>query len=135
MSSKTLSRAALAALAALAMGAPVAVAQPADGVKAAPAAKQDLRSPDARDAARPAPKQDMRSPDARDAARPRPPAALPGPPTWPANPRPITSAPVPSGGGGGVSLPPVIAIAGFCLVLAMAGAAVVRMRKPGATVS
>ena len=42
---------------------------------AAQAQSQDLRSPDARDAARPtvaqpAPGQDLRSPDARDAARP-----------------------------------------------------------------
>jgi hypothetical protein len=39
-------------------------------VPAGASAQQDLRSPDARDAARPALTQDLRSPDTRDAQRP-----------------------------------------------------------------
>jgi hypothetical protein len=72
---------AAAAVAAAAIVAPgAAQAQPADGHAplARAAAAQDLRSPDARDAARTSslagttsPKQDLRSPDARDAAIPR----------------------------------------------------------------
>jgi mannose/fructose/N-acetylgalactosamine-specific phosphotransferase system component IIC len=72
----SITRTLAAALAICAIAAPVAAAQPADmhastAIAAAKErAKQDLRSPDARDAAATtAPKgQDLRTPDARDAA-------------------------------------------------------------------
>jgi hypothetical protein len=65
-----------------------------DAARKHPSARQDLRSPDARDAARkhPSARQDLRSPDARDAARKDPAPVVPGLPTWPANPVPITPA-------------------------------------------
>jgi hypothetical protein len=55
----------------------------------------DLRTPDARDAALTAAAgQDLRSPDARDAALTaaagQDPPPLPGPPTWPLHPQPLT---------------------------------------------
>jgi hypothetical protein len=75
----------IGALAVAALAAPTAQAIPADmhaSVAQAAAKKQDLRSPDARDAAvqslrgsvatAAAKRQDLRSPDARDAALPRP---------------------------------------------------------------
>ena len=77
-------RTATITLAAAALAAPTAIARPTDTPPTATAAvqEQDLRSPDARDAA-------ANPRDAREAAfRP-----LPGPPTWPTNPQPINSAP------------------------------------------
>jgi hypothetical protein len=79
----TLTRTLAVALTTAAVAAPTAVAQPIDihtplAQAADKANHQDLRSPDARDAARPTKAsdsattnhQDLRSPDARDAARP-----------------------------------------------------------------
>jgi hypothetical protein len=95
-----ITRTATIALAAAALAAPTASARPADmpalGGKAAVAEQQqlDLRSPDARDAARRPVRQaeqnqlDMRSPDARDAARR--PVRL-GSQASPASPRPDTT--------------------------------------------
>jgi hypothetical protein len=134
-------------LAALALAAPAASARTATDDSAAAAAaqpKQDLRSPDARDAARPdappaaQPKQDLRSPDARDAARPDAPPALPGPPTWPMNPQPI--APVtestPAGDGGGIGTAPALGILlGGMALLGGAGAVVIRHRRPRASLT
>ena len=83
-----------AALAILAVAAPSALAQPAD-MHAGPAQPatpaQDLRSPDTRDAAtRPAnaSQQDLRHLRAGAATTTR--APLPGPPSWPAHPQPIS---------------------------------------------
>ena len=95
----TPTRTLVAALAAATLAAPSAFAQPADmhGAFAKPAAKttgQDLRSPDTRDAAtRPtsARAQDLRHLRAGGDATTQ--APLPGPPTWPAHPQPI-SAPI-----------------------------------------
>jgi hypothetical protein len=95
------------ALAAATIAAP-ASAQPADSndpVARSPVT-QDLRSADARDAARTsslagttAPKQDLRSPDARDAAADQPPVNAPGAPAVDSGTRPAPSpAPVPAGG-------------------------------------
>lgn len=85
-----------------------AVARPADTVQPADmhastaitlAEKQDLRSPDARDAApRPepvqaAPKQDLRSPDAREAALRFGPAGEPSSGPAPQDAKPVVSAP------------------------------------------
>ena len=77
-------RTATITLAAAALAAPTAIARPTDTPPIATAAvqEQDLRSPDARDAA-------ARPRDAREAAA----WPLPGPPTWPTNPQPINSAP------------------------------------------
>ena len=84
----------VAALAAATLAAPSALAQPADmhAGRAQPATKaQDLRSPDTRDAAtRPAnaSQQDLRHLRAGAATTTRVP--LPGPPSWPAHPQPIS---------------------------------------------
>ena len=90
----TIRRTLLAALAATALIAPAAQAQPADmhastaqaAAKAQHQPKQDLRSPDARDAAVPVVhSQDLRSPDTRDAALERPGGGAPAPSrtAWP----------------------------------------------------
>lgn len=117
-----------AALAAVALTAPSALARPAD--MHAPPAKagsaqqksqtptQDLRSADAQDAAR-------NPRDAREAARPRP-----GPPTWPAYPQPITPTPVVEapGSGGGIDWTTIgLGIAGS--LLAVSGLAVLASRS------
>jgi hypothetical protein len=77
----TITRTLLAVLASLALAAPAAFAQPADMhasvARAQP--KQDLRSPDARDAA------NAPGATATDAQ------SLPGPPTRPVNPQPAAS--------------------------------------------
>jgi len=131
--------AAVAALA-LALAAPAASARGADESAATGAqAKQDLRSPDARDAATraqspaaTAPKQDLRSPDARDAARPNPTAVAPGQPTWPVNPKPITPVTVtaPDGGGGIGTAPLLGLITGGIVLIGGAGAVAIRSRRP-----
>ena len=91
----SLTRTLVAALAAASLAAPSALAQPADmHAGLAQPAKQDLRSPDTRDAAtRPANAraQDLRHLRAGGDATTQ--APLPGPPTWPAHPQPI-SAPI-----------------------------------------
>ena len=85
---------------------------------------QDLRSPDARDAARPAvaPRpigQDLRSPDVRDlATRQTPPA---GQPTWPVDPQPIVapaSQTVSHDDGSPVPVVPIVAAALLVLLAA-----------------
>jgi hypothetical protein len=116
-----------AALAAAALVAPAAQAQGADHVVARADAHQSA-------------KQDMRSPDARDAAEQRygrvavpayatvadPPSRLPaGQPTWPVNPTPISAARADEPSNGGDAWPvPVLPIAGFALavIIAVAGA-------------
>jgi hypothetical protein len=89
-------------------------------VPAAATAQQDLRSPDARDAAasvRVA--QDLRSPDARDAARPSAPATL----QVTAAPEPLRSAPT------GFDWPSALVGAGTIALLALAGVAAVAGRR------
>jgi hypothetical protein len=78
-------------LAAMALAAPAAYAQPA-GYPRVPAPHQDLRSPDAIDAAR-----------QNDAAS-RP---LPEPPTWPSDPQPISTPAAASDDGGGIDAPTI----------------------------
>jgi hypothetical protein len=105
------------AIAIAALAAPTALASPADTspavAKAAAAAAQH--------------KQDVRSPDAVDAAT-RPPLA--GPPTWPVNPQPITSAPTAkvADGGNGVAWATIgLGIAGS--LLAIGGIATLSRRR------
>ena len=76
------------ACALLAIAAPVSAAPP----------QADMHASFAEAAAKEQQKQDLRSPDARDAALNRADGGgspmLPGPPTWPVNPEPIQPAPV-----------------------------------------
>ena len=96
-------------LAAMALAAPAAQAQPADYPRSA-VPQQDLRSPDAVDAAR-----------GHNAATP----PLPGPPTWPSNPQPINTPATTSDDGGGIDAPTIaLGILGSLIaVLAVAGIA------------
>jgi hypothetical protein len=151
----TLSRLAIASLAAAALGAPAAAAaQPimdmhASTVNAA-AAEQDLRGEAASESAvkpakvdrrgeaaaesavKPA-KVDLRGEAAADPSRApvsRPP--LPGPPTWPAHPTPLmapTTAVVADDGDGGIDIPAsVFIVAGTLLAAGGMGAAALRFR-------
>jgi hypothetical protein len=132
----TLPRLLIASLTAVAVAAPAAVAQPIDMHKTVPvqreAAKLDLRTEASALPAYPspatkaAPQTDLRSENAADPSRkPAPsfPRAVPGPPTWPMHPKPITPAPAPAvaddGDGGGIDLP--VALAGIAGALALAG--------------
>jgi hypothetical protein len=130
------SRLLVASLAVAALAAPAAVAQPIDArqkdmhastVTKPEAAQQDLRTEasalpayPSRAAAKSA-QADLRSENAKPV--PSSPRVLPGPPTWPTDPKPITPSKAPAvaddGDGGGIDLPVVlIAIAG---ALALAG--------------
>jgi hypothetical protein len=131
----TLPSALIASLTAVALAAPVAVAQPIDMHRAAPvqreAANLDLRTeasalPAYPSASKDAAQKDLRSENAVDPSRaPAPsfPRALPGPPTWPMNPKPIVPAHAPvagdEGGDGGIDLP--VALAGIAGILALGG--------------
>ena len=99
----------VALLAAMALAAPAAQAQPADQHPAKP------------------PRQDLRSPDAVDAATPHKAATppLPGPPTWPSNPQPISTPTATSDDGGGIDAPTIaLGILGSLIaVLAITGIA------------
>ena len=125
------------ALAALALAAPAASARSADESAATGAQqKQDFRNPDNRaetssSAANVWPKQDLRSPDARDAARPEPTPALPGPPTWPVNPQPITPvSETAHDGGGGIDTAPLLGlITGGIVLIGGAGAVAMKTRR------
>ena len=102
----------VALLAAMALAAPAAQAQPADHQPAKPP-QQDLRSPDAVDAAR-----------EHNAATP----PFPGPPTWPSDPQPISTPAATSDDGGGIDAPTIaLGILGSLLavlaVLAVTGIA------------
>ena len=132
----TIRRTLTAVLAATALIAPAAQAQPADmHASVAQAAaqerraqeaqpKQDLRSPDARDAQAAQPTQDLRSPDARDAsAPPADPTSRPaaGQPTWPVDPSPIPApAQEPATDNDGSPVPVLPLVAGVLAVLATA---------------
>jgi hypothetical protein len=89
-----------------------AKARNAQEAKQQAAAKQDLRSPDTRDAAvlrRQAPVDAPGATAAGSASRPAPPVA-PGQPTWPVNPQPIAPAPEPvasTSDGDGVDWAPI----------------------------
>jgi hypothetical protein len=119
---------AAAALAALALAAPVATAMPTrDAVGTTTAPQQDLRGADAR-AASPTPEtgtaalaRDLRTADARDAGA-KPAEPVPGLPTWPVDPEPIVPAPVettPVAGEGDTS-PLVYILPGIALALLLA---------------
>ena len=103
--STTLPRVLTGALVAAALAAPVAQSRPIDTPLAA-AQPMDTHASVAESLAA---KQDLRSPDARDAAtRPRHQIAttqtrpLPGPPTWPEHPQAIAVRPEPTDGGSDV---------------------------------
>jgi hypothetical protein len=133
----TATRTLVAALAAATLAAPSALAQPIDlhGAVAQPAAKtsgQDLRSPDARDAAtRPgsALAQDVRHLRAGGDATQRP---LVGPPTWPAQPHVITAPSTPAEQpGDGVDLATIgLGIAGSLLAVGALAGIANRTRRP-----
>jgi hypothetical protein len=106
-----LSRLLIATMAAGALAAPAAMAQPTDpvdtGRQSAPIQRMDLRGEATTDTSR----------------TPAPPRQLPGPPTWPMHPKPITPAQAPvaegadDGDGGGVDAPIVAAIIAGTLAL------------------
>ena len=121
----TLSRLLIASLAAAAVAAPAAVAQPIDPqgtTSSSPqSAQQDLRSEAAADPSRASQsaQQDLRTEATADPSRaPSYPRYVQGPPTWPMHPQPISPAPAhvaDAGGGdnGGIDLPvALISIAG-----------------------
>jgi hypothetical protein len=120
-------RAALAPLAILAIAAPAASAMPADGPINAPhtAVGPSTHAPiDApHHAVGPNRHLDLRSPDAKDAARIGHEAPNPGPPTWSSHSAPVhRSAPVTTTDGGGIDLPPAgVLIAAGSLALAACG--------------
>ena len=118
----TLSRLLIASLAAVAIMAPAAGAQPTDPVVTtqpqtdAPAG-QEHRTENARDQAKavsPSTTQELRGENAKDPSRAPAPDAkpLPGPPTWPLHPRVLTppQATVADGGDGGGIEAPVLAL-------------------------
>jgi hypothetical protein len=94
--------------------------------------------PDARDAAnRTQPPTDLRSPDARDAAA-SPQIVVSGPPTWPANPQPVTRpAVIVSASNSGLDWPSAgigagAVIGAFAIALAaLAGLRHRRLARPG----
>jgi hypothetical protein len=118
----TIRRTLLATLAAAALIAPAAQARPADmhsSTAEAAAAKAQAQAQ-----AQAQPKQDLRTPDARDAglnlrrADQQPPA---GQPTWPVNPGPIAApAQQPATDGDGSPLPVIPLVAGALVALATA---------------
>ena len=151
---RSIIRTATTAIAIAALAAPTALARPADpapAVEKATAAaqhKQDARSPDAIDAAAQH-KQAARSPDARvgmytpgatravtytsgtnaETARPQP-----GPPTWPTDPEPITSAPaakVTDGGNGVDWMTLGLGVAGSLLAIGAVAGITSRTRRSG----
>lgn len=101
-------------LAAMALAAPAAQAQPADYSRAA------------------APQQDQRSPDAVDAATPHAPKTrpLPGPPTWPSNPQPISTPAAASDDAGGIDVPTItLGILGSVIAVLAVAAIAERSRR------
>jgi hypothetical protein len=133
---RSIIRTATTAIAIVALAAPTALARPTDTppavAKATAAAKheQDARSPDATDAAT-RPMVDRPSSSAADSAT-RPPLA--GPPTWPVNPQPITSAPAAkvTDGGNGVDWTTIgLGIAGSLLAIGAIAGITSRSRRSG----
>ena len=104
----------VALLAVVALAAPAAQAQPTD-LHPAKAPQQDLRSPDAVDAA-----------TQRNAATP----PLPGPPTWPSNPQPISTPAATSDDAGGIEAPTIaLGIVGSLLAVLAVTAVAERSRR------
>jgi hypothetical protein len=142
----TLTRALVAALAVTALVAPAAGAKPVD-MGATPAPKPhpvnapgtDVGAPDQQaPAATPIVNQDLRSPDAADVRSTLPGvrSTLPGPPTWPVDPKPIRPAPVAPVDDDGTPWSAIgISLAIACLALAgsagMAGRIRRRTRRTG----
>jgi hypothetical protein len=140
----TLPRLMIASLTAMAVAAPAAVAQPIDMHRTVPTkpkpAMQDLRTEASALPAYPTPatkaaQKDLRTENAVDPSRkPAPsfPRALPGPPTWPMHPKPITPAHAPAaaddGDGGGIDLP--VALIGIAGTLALGGGLAVAALRP-----
>jgi hypothetical protein len=95
------------------------------------APRQDLRSPDARDAAGASSlKQDLRSPDARDAAADQPPVNAPGATAVDSASRPAPApAPVPTGGDGMDWAPIGLGLAGALFGIAGLGVLAVRRTR------
>ena len=134
----TVRRTLLAALAAAALIAPAAQAQPADmhastaqaAAKAQQQPKQDLRSPDARDATvkppHSGPTVNGLGTTAVDSASQLPPA---GQPTWPVNPQPITAPAQPATDDDGSPVPVIPVIAGLLGVVLAAAAARYGVRR------
>jgi hypothetical protein len=137
-----------ASLAVAVVAAPSALARPISDPPAAPAkspaASQDRRTPDGIDRAQAAVQArgtNVAAPDQQDrrVASHAPTSSLagttskkplPGPPTWPVDPKPITAAqpaPVDGGGGGSPVLPAALILAGACVAM-FAGMRFVRPR-------
>ena len=116
------------ALASLAIAASAAsAAVPPPDTQTTVQTRQDLRSPDARDAAAAA-RQDLRSPDARDAA-----LRSPGHPSG--HVAISTSDPVPASSGSSVDWTPIVLAAGIGLcAICLVGLLAVRRRTPRAVV-
>jgi hypothetical protein len=109
------------ACALLAIAAPVAAAQPAD-----------MHASFAEAAAKAQQKQDLRSPDARDAGvKKTTTAPLPGPPTWPLNPEPLQPpSVVQASDDGGLDWTTIgLGIGGSLLVLGSIAGAVLHSRR------
>lgn len=132
------------ACALLAVAAPLAAAQPADmHASVAQAAadarqKQDLRSADARDGALSARQQDLNHLRAggytpgSNALNTTVAPPLPGPPTWPVNPEPISPAPVvqASDTGGGLDWTTIaLGVGGGLLVIGAVAGVVLHSRR------
>ena len=110
----TIARTLALALAVAVLAVPAAQAMPIDGPVAPAALKQDLRSPDARDAA----------------THPRPPVIVqPGQPTWPLHPQRIVPVrtPAPTGDTGGADWI-LVGLAG-ALAVAVSGGGVALARR------
>jgi hypothetical protein len=140
----TLSRLMIVSLAAAAITAPAATAQPTDPTGPAPdtaslaqdarteAAKADARAEAVRPQTHTSVNQEMRTEAAKDPSRAPAHRPFPGPPTWPSHPRVITAPQATTvtddGDGGGVDAPVVaLIIAG---TVALGGAAsVVTLRR------
>jgi hypothetical protein len=145
MSRRPLSSLVAAALAVAAVAAPSALARPIVDSPAAPSkstvASQDRRSPDAKDRAESAVQArgtNVAAPDQQVHSGPfsRVPESSSlagrtsaGPPTWPADPKPITaSQPTPADDGGGNVLPAALLILAAACVAMFAGMRFVRPR-------
>ena len=134
----SIARTLVAALAVTALAVPAAQAQPADmhastaqaAAKAQQQPKQDLRSPDARDATvkppHSGPTVNGLGTTAVDSASQLPPA---GQPTWPVNPQPITAPAQPATDDDGSPVPVIPVIAGLLGVVLAAAAARYGVRR------
>jgi hypothetical protein len=121
----TLSRLIIVSLAAAAVAAPVASAQPIDPtgpVSATEFTIQDARGEAVKPQTRTPANQELRTEAAKDPSRASVDKPLPGPPTWPLHPRVLTppqATVTDDGGDGGIDLP--VALAGIAGILALGG--------------